>query len=189
MCILLWFTLLSLMAKDLSQWLQLYGFNSFQVIAKILMKWPILPSILRTPSHHFWMISSKCAFSCGLPSKVNYKRMHTGYKSYQWNHCDKSFATSGSLVKHQRTCTGDKTYQCNHCDQTFTTNFNLVTHQRIHTGKNHIVSATVIRLLDIEVYWQDIRKHTQEINYITAMTTTNLLPKVFEPTYKLIEKS
>ena len=45
-----------------------------------------------------------------------YKRINTDDKSYQCYHCDKYFATSGSLVSHQRTHTGDKLYQCNHCD-------------------------------------------------------------------------
>lgn len=61
-------------------------------------------------------------------------RTHTGEKSYQCDHCDKTFNKFDSLNVHMRLHTGEKPYSCNLCSYSCRQSSNLIAHKLKHTG-------------------------------------------------------
>ena len=73
--------------------------------------------------------------SCIMLILKKHLKTHTGEKSHQCSHCDKTLSQSSDLTKHLRIHTGEKPYQCSNCDKAFSQNIYLSQHIRTHTGE------------------------------------------------------
>ncbi|CAL4068005.1 unnamed protein product, partial [Meganyctiphanes norvegica] len=66
--------------------------------------------------------NDKCSqYDQGLPhnnTSIKTQIIYTGYKPYQYSHCDNSVSMNSDLIIHT-THTGKNTYKCSHCDKEF----------------------------------------------------------------------
>jgi KRAB domain-containing zinc finger protein len=62
----------------------------------------------------------------------SHRRTHTGEKSFQCRHCDKSFAKEWTRTQHERLHLGLKPYQCHVCDAKYSQKTSLDCHVRTH---------------------------------------------------------
>ncbi|XP_051845844.1 zinc finger protein ZFP2-like isoform X2 [Antechinus flavipes] len=64
-----------------------------------------------------------------------HQKIHSVEKAYKCNECGKAFSQSRDLHRHQRIHTGEKPYRCNECGKAFSYSSSLIAHQRIHSGE------------------------------------------------------
>jgi len=94
--------------------------------------------------------------------------------SHRWQHtrpftcdfCREKFPSKGGLVIHRRKHTGEKPFGCTECDQRFSTRSNLCRHLKAHSGvRNWSCSTCHQRFTEKRSLQIHMRKHTGERPY------------------------
>ncbi|KAJ8971678.1 hypothetical protein NQ317_011470, partial [Molorchus minor] len=100
------------------------------------------PNVLNTPNEND-------------DTKINgqHVKLHTGFRPYICEHCNKAFMRKEHLIRHSTLHSGQKNYQCNICEKSFSRNDNLLKHKKTHEKQSSYTCEICQKQFVMEHYY------------------------------------